>query len=1004
MAMKAVWSMAALAASWAAAGAEVPAGCDDLDGGSCEADVASLARIASTVSTGNARRSGAEASEASSGVEGFTSFPGTVFSGAKGIHRRGLDGEKVCARYCLDLPGCQGFMLHKSSDGCFTFDDLSNAGNQINGAHDSYKKFPCKAGDECLWLVEPEPPSLYRDTTTEGGAPWTEDEALIVMAKVYAITTGTQGLEQLKETLECYVEGPDSNETNPTRIPCIQHTNRYEGFGVDPSFRSLLRMGFHTCMKYKDGTGGCDGCLNFAGIFDLWHVGQKGRPGAGKPGGVRANAGLQLLMDALEQIYIDPKFPGSSPTLPVSLRQSGKSRADLWAFAALVGAYQLQARNNQVCEIGEGLYNTMPQVAVECKIRLDTPMRFATGRRDCGQDNRPPKPTCLMQCYKGYGKGLKTLPGCRPGMYSCDVDDTCKLEQCNGCRWCKPRVDGGHWPRAYESKKEEDDPAIFFDGKMTADYFRRTFDFNARETVAILGAHSAGEWHPPVNGGIPYDMIHKQTDTLNNVYFRVISDRKSNHFERGDDFAAVSVGGVGTGKAAELSHRHIQNANSGREPDAPDQWASGYLRCPFCLEGHNVDRHQNIWGSPVTRCCELCPKATHAEVVSTTGDMHVYKLEGLTQQEESDFTRHQCLKYVNVHEVMLQSDVSLFWNITIPQGFYRSSLSQSPHTATCTCPDGSTFAVGGLGKCCGTATNCKNDVQWACEGGVVSDECRLRKTGETPGMKVNCGGRGYAQNGPGKNDGQPITIKTMTPGPFNNHKDPEDTLSMHGIVYLYADNQAAWATAFARTMEKMLRNGVKQTLTESFSLGADIRCTSRPTWTCKRSPRATCADFSHHLSFTGFTCPFRHIDIAGKDKVQCAGVECTVKECCKVDLSQKMLLPKPPANIPVGFVYLGTGICMTTFNSPHHFNMKNDGNQEKCAELCRQDAGCWAFSTAGDSCGRFARDSLLGDCGQGFRAKASRQEGVGIFSFGKVSVKEAKDSDVTPEIDMNQRT
>ena len=24
-----------------------------------------------------------------------------------------------------------------------------------------------------------------------------------------------------------------------------------------------LRLGFHDCVKYKDGTGGCDGCLNW---------------------------------------------------------------------------------------------------------------------------------------------------------------------------------------------------------------------------------------------------------------------------------------------------------------------------------------------------------------------------------------------------------------------------------------------------------------------------------------------------------------------------------------------------------------------------------------------------------------------------------------------------------------------------------------------------------------------------------------------------------------------
>ena len=28
----------------------------------------------------------------------------------------------------------------------------------------------------------------------------------------------------------------------------------------------VVRLGFHDCMKYKDGTGGCDGCLNWHGM------------------------------------------------------------------------------------------------------------------------------------------------------------------------------------------------------------------------------------------------------------------------------------------------------------------------------------------------------------------------------------------------------------------------------------------------------------------------------------------------------------------------------------------------------------------------------------------------------------------------------------------------------------------------------------------------------------------------------------------------------------------
>ena len=37
-------------------------------------------------------------------------------------------------------------------------------------------------------------------------------------------------------------------------------------FRVGISAPAVLRLGFHDCLKYKDGTGGCDGCLNWHGM------------------------------------------------------------------------------------------------------------------------------------------------------------------------------------------------------------------------------------------------------------------------------------------------------------------------------------------------------------------------------------------------------------------------------------------------------------------------------------------------------------------------------------------------------------------------------------------------------------------------------------------------------------------------------------------------------------------------------------------------------------------
>lgn len=89
-----------------------------------------------------------------------------------------------------------------------------------------------------------------------------------------------------------------------------------------PSAGKLLRLGFQDCMKYKDGTGGCDGCLEWKGVglriprSDL----QKGKfPADGEGDG--HNNGLGYVVEVLEAIYTDRSFPAKTPLLSLSLQQ-----------------------------------------------------------------------------------------------------------------------------------------------------------------------------------------------------------------------------------------------------------------------------------------------------------------------------------------------------------------------------------------------------------------------------------------------------------------------------------------------------------------------------------------------------------------------------------------------------------------------------------------------------------------------------------------------------------
>ena len=61
------------------------------------------------------------------------------------------------------------------------------------------------------------------------------------------------------------------------------------------------------------------------------------------------NNGLGMTIDVLEEIYTNPDFPKGTPDMEISLAEGGKSRADLWAFAALVAAEWGIERNNHAC-------------------------------------------------------------------------------------------------------------------------------------------------------------------------------------------------------------------------------------------------------------------------------------------------------------------------------------------------------------------------------------------------------------------------------------------------------------------------------------------------------------------------------------------------------------------------------------------------------------------------------------------------------------------------------
>ena len=129
----------------------------------------------------------------------------------------------------------------------------------------------------------------------------------------------------------------------------------------------LLRLTFHDCMRYEDGSGGCDGCLNWHGVGEATPMVFASDGGMGDtytfdPVNATDNNGLGQIAEKLELIYTTIDWPFQVASLDVSLRQSGKSRADLWEFAGLVALERTLERANRACDLDFHARQQVPQI------------------------------------------------------------------------------------------------------------------------------------------------------------------------------------------------------------------------------------------------------------------------------------------------------------------------------------------------------------------------------------------------------------------------------------------------------------------------------------------------------------------------------------------------------------------------------------------------------------------------------------------------------------------
>jgi hypothetical protein len=278
-----------------------------------------------------------------------------------------------------------------------------------------------------------------------------------------------------------------------------------------------LRLAFHDCIRYADGTGGCDGCLNWDGVdvtFD-------DEPLLKRYEDVHqtSNNGLGPIVRSLENIYRTVCSNGP-PCLGQSLFDSGKSRADLWAFAAIVAVEYGMETNNVACN------NTL--------------------------DSRVLQLTCVHE----------------PG-------PDCKIQPQRTFQFQFGRVDciGNDPLFAYKTNKLEKHPNPVGDGSNTVQYFKENFAFTGRESVAIFGAHTFGAPHQEISL-FPYQWTSSAANIFNNDYYKSMTGQKRWFF---DDIHCTRLGDAYGNKP---STRWKANARKFTKNGGPIFWMKSSLVCP----------------------------------------------------------------------------------------------------------------------------------------------------------------------------------------------------------------------------------------------------------------------------------------------------------------------------------------------------------------------------------------------------------------------------------------
>jgi len=362
------------------------------------------------------------------------------------------------------------------------------------------------------------------------GGPWSVNDLLIVRAKLWRIFADDQAAN-------IYTNVPE---------PGLPTPNNNADLGMFAA--KLLRLSFHDCIRYVDGSGGCDGCLNWSGVGVRYPSASSIKykflyPDVNETN----NNGMEYALVILEELYTNPNFPAVTPKLGASLKSTGKSRADLWSFSAKVAVEFSVEQNNFQCEnksinwagsyVGKAFDCHRSLGKPNCKVNLPREIKFQYGRKDCISSDSVP----------------------------------------------------------YKAIKEEVHPNQEGNGESTINFFKSQFNFNGRETVAIMGAHTLGRMYPS-HSLLKYTWTSRGGHMFNNAYFRNLVNKEEFFYESYDNNQCLPIG---DSKGTLPDTKWVPTMNGFTKSGGPMHWIKMHFACPQCTYRPN----NKFMANEFDQCC-----------------------------------------------------------------------------------------------------------------------------------------------------------------------------------------------------------------------------------------------------------------------------------------------------------------------------------------------------------------------------------------------------------------